>query len=192
MSKKSVTFKSTEKSPPAEKAPPAEDTHTKKAAYPGTGILYDVERMINGKLYYYVPINITHKTEDKVPDIVRFYGKSPEDIVNRLLKVDESILKTGKITPKQGFSQKDIAKPKLTSVTVKSTVARMPITPANLASVKLKPTPPKETKSTTSKLKDEIQTAKSKLKPIKPGLTRGGSREGHTKKHSSTRKKFKR
>ena len=89
----------------------------KGPAYPGTGVLYDVERMLIGKLYYYIPINIINKTDPKVPDIIRFYGISPEDIVTRLSKVDEGILKTGKIQPKEGFSANAIAKPKLPPVT---------------------------------------------------------------------------
>jgi len=95
-------------------APPAPN---KAAAYPGTGVLYDVERMLIGKLYYYIPINIINKTDPKVPDIIRFYGISPEDIVTRLSKVNADILKTGKITPKEGFSANAIAKPTLPPVT---------------------------------------------------------------------------
>lgn len=104
-SKKKVTIQNT--SPAPKKAP----------AYPGTGVLYDVERMLIGKLYYYIPINITNKTDPNVPDIIRFYGISPEDIVTRLSKVDEDILKTGKIVAKKGFSANAIAKPKLPPIT---------------------------------------------------------------------------
>lgn len=103
--KKKVTIQNT--SPAPNKAP----------AYPGTGVLYDVERMLIGKLYYYIPINITNKTDPKVPDIIRFYGISPEDIVTRLSKVNADILKTGKITPKEGFSANAIAKPTLPQIT---------------------------------------------------------------------------